>query len=194
MKNTLLIALTAALLASCAPKSDDSGTTGTAATDSATTTDTAGSADMGTDTSGSTATDTTGSAGTDAVGSTDASGATGTDTTSGTDTADTSTGGSGTDTAGGTSGDDNGNTGTGMEMGAGEAMTGTVSNFDSSARTFTLNANGQDYNVSVDDATTFEGGATNAQDFFGSGRDDANISVEGSVTGQELVARTITLN
>lgn len=139
MKPTLLALLTAALLASCAPKTETTETS-TDGTTTTTTTDTGVAAD--------------------------------------------STMNNG----------DSANTSEEMDMAAGDGLEGMVMNFDGTAKTFGLNENDKNYNVSVTDTTTYEGNATTAEDFFGTDRNDANVSVEGEINGESLVASKITLN
>ncbi|ALW89311.1 hypothetical protein [Deinococcus actinosclerus] len=139
MKPTLLALLTAALLASCAPKTESTETS-TDGTTTTTTTDTGVAADS---------------------------------TLNNGDTANASEE---------------------ADMAAGDGLEGMVMNFDGTAKTFGLNENDKNYNVSVTDTTTYEGSATTADEFFGTDRNDANVSVEGEINGESLVASKITLN
>ncbi|UBV43399.1 hypothetical protein LAJ19_04075 [Deinococcus taeanensis] len=159
MKSTLLALLTAALLASCAPKQDETTTT--------------------TDTTTTTSTD---------AGTTDTAS---TDTTS-TDTAATETGTDASDST--MSNDDSATTSEEVDMAAGDGLEGKVTTFDGTAQTFGLSENDKNYNVTVSETTTFEGGATTAEEFFGTDRKDASVAVEGAVEGDNLVASKITLN
>ena len=90
--------------------------------------------------------------------------------------------------------DDSANTSEEVDMAAGDGLEGMVMNFDGTAKTFGLNENDKNYNVSVTDTTTYEGNATTADEFFGTDRNDANVSVEGEINGESLVASKITLN
>ena len=146
------------------------------------------------DSSGAT-TDSTGTAGTSGT-----AGSTGTETESmgADDTASTDAGGTdatGTgSTATGTTGTDSAATsGTGSSMDAGQAMNGTVTTLDGTGKTFAMDMGGQTYNVTVNDQTEFGGTSTSAEQFFGSDRAKASVSVEGDMTGQNIVARRITL-
>lgn len=139
MKPTLLALLTAALLASCAPKTESTETS-TDGTTTTTTTDTGVAADST------------------------------------------------------MNNDDSANTSEEVDMAAGDGLEGMVMNFDGTAKTFGLNENDKNYEVSVTDTTTYEGGATTADEFFGTDRNDANVAVEGEIEGEKLVASKITLN
>ncbi|WP_309570968.1 hypothetical protein [Deinococcus sp.] len=180
MKNALLILISAALLASCAPK-EEATQTSTDSTAATTTTDTGVATDATTADTGmadTTATD-TGMADT---------------TTTDTGMADTTV----TDTAATTDSTltnaDNATVGEEADMAAGDGLEGKVMTFDGSAQTFGLNENDKNYDVSVTDATVYEGTATTAEEFFGADRMDADVAVEGKINGESLVASKITLN
>ena len=171
MKNVLALLLTAGLLASCAPESNTSTTT----TDTTTTT-----------------TDTATPADTAATGTT----TDGTATTDGTTTTDTTT----TTDATGTPADStlaNGDTANASEeadMAAGDGLEGSVMSFDGTARTFMLNEDDKNYTVNVDATTAYEGAATTADDFFGTDRANAQVAVEGTISGDTITATKITTN
>lgn len=92
--------------------------------------------------------------------------------------------------------DDDANTSEEIDMAVGDGLEGTVTDFDSTAQTFTLNENDANYAVTIDESTVFEGGATTAEEFFGSDRADANVAVEGEIdeAASTLKANKITLN
>ena len=118
---------------------------------------------------------------------TDTSGTTGTDT-AGTDTADTAT----TDMADTTGTTTTETTTTTTETG--DMKMGAVKDFDGTGRTFHIEEGGKDYMVNVTDATVWEGTATTADDFFGTDRNGANVSVEGTMNGDTIEATKITTN
>ncbi|WP_295819683.1 hypothetical protein [uncultured Deinococcus sp.] len=180
MKNILLILISASMLAACAPEADTStSTTGTTTSDTATT-DTATTDTTGTDT---TATDTT----------TDATATDTTDTTAADGTTDNAAD-PGTDST--LTNADDATVGEEMDMAAGDGLEGTVTAFDGTAQTFTLNENDANYAVTITPDTVFEGAATTADEFFGTDRANASVAVEGEINeGQsELIANKITLN
>ncbi|WP_221088993.1 hypothetical protein [Deinococcus aquaedulcis] len=160
MKPTLLVLITAALLASCAPKEEGTTTT-TETTTTETTTDT------------STDTATTDTATTDAADDAADPGADSTMTNN-----------------------DDANTSEEVDMAVGDGLEGTVTDFDGTAQSFTLNENDANYAVKVSPETVYEGGATTAEEFFGSDRADANVAVEGEIdeSTNTLNATKITLN
>ncbi|OOV13635.1 hypothetical protein [Deinococcus sp. LM3] len=92
--------------------------------------------------------------------------------------------------------DDDANTSEEVDMAVGDGLEGTVTEFDGTAQTFTLNENDANYAVTVDESTVFEGGATTAEEFFGTDRADASIAVEGEIdeAASTLKANKITLN
>ncbi|GGR49052.1 hypothetical protein GCM10008959_07810 [Deinococcus seoulensis] len=92
--------------------------------------------------------------------------------------------------------DDDANTSEEVDMAVGDGLEGTVTDFDGTAKTFTLNENDANYAVTIDDATVFEGGATTADEFFGADRADASVAVEGEIdeAASTLKANKITLN
>ena len=124
MKPTLLALLTAALLASCAPKTE------TTTTEDGTTVETT--------------TDTTGVDNPVAEGE----GAVDNAEDPGVDSTMTN--------------DDDANMSEEVDMAVGDGLEGTVTDFDGTAQTFTLNENDANYAVTIDESTVFEGGATTA--------------------------------
>lgn len=92
--------------------------------------------------------------------------------------------------------DDDSNLSEEIDMAVGDGLEGTVTDFDGTAQTFTLNENDANYAVTVDESTVFEGGATTAEEFFGTDRADANVAVEGDIdeSASTLKANKITLN
>ncbi|WP_291429945.1 hypothetical protein [Deinococcus sp.] len=158
MKPTLLALLTAALLASCAPKEDTTTTT-----------------DTGTATTG-TNEPTVANPVAEGEGATDNAADPGVDST--------------------VTNADDATVGEEIDMAVGDGLEGTVTDFDGTAKTFTLNENDANYAVTVDDATVFEGGATTADEFFGTDRAAAKIAVEGEIdeASSTLKANKITLN
>ncbi|GAA5435311.1 hypothetical protein [Deinococcus aquaticus] len=158
MKPTLLALLTAALLASCAPKEETTTTTDTGAVSTETN-------EPGIDNPIA-----------EGEGSSDNAADPGVDST--------------------TTNADDATVGEEIDMAVGDGLEGTVTDFDGTAKTFTLNENDANYAVTIDDATVFEGGATTADEFFGTDRADANIAVEGEIdeASSTLKANKITLN
>ncbi|PTA69064.1 hypothetical protein [Deinococcus arcticus] len=169
MKPTLLALITAALLASCAPQNEGETTT-TETTTTETTTDT------GTETT-ETTTESTDTATTE--GTTDAAD----------DAADP-----GADST--LTNSDDANASEEVDMAVGDGLEGTVTDFDGTAQTFTLNENDANYAVQVSADTVYEGTATSADEFFGTDRADANVAVEGDIdeSTNTLNATKITLN
>ncbi|MVN87810.1 hypothetical protein GO986_13685 [Deinococcus sp. HMF7620] len=91
---------------------------------------------------------------------------------------------------------DDANTSEELDMAAGDGLEGSVTDFDGTAQTFTLNENDANYAVTVGPDTVFEGAATSADEFFGTDRADANVAVEGDIdeAASTLNATKITLN
>lgn len=158
MKPTLLALLTAALLASCAPKTE------TTTTEDGTTVETT--------------TDTTGVDNPVAEGE----GAVDNAEDPGVDSTMTN--------------DDDANMSEEVDMAVGDGLEGTVTDFDGTAQTFTLNENDANYAVTITPDTVFEGAATTAEEFFGTDRADASVAVEGEIdeAASTLTANKITLN
>ena len=158
MKPTLLALLTAALLASCAPKEETTTTTDTGAVSTETN-------EPGVD-----------NAIAEGEGSSDNAADPGVDST--------------------TTNADDATVGEEIDMAVGDGLEGTVTDFDGTAQTFTLNENDANYAVTIDEATVFEGGATTAEEFFGTDRADANIAIEGEIdeAASTLKANKVTLN
>lgn len=158
MKPTLLALLTAALLASCAPKTE------TTTTEEGTTVETT--------------TDTTGvdNPVAEGEGATDNASDPGVDST--------------------LTNNDDANMSEEVDMAVGDGLEGTVTDFDGTAQTFTLNENDANYAVTITPETVFEGAATTAEEFFGTDRTDASVAVEGEIdeAASTLTANKITLN
>ncbi len=72
-------------------------------------------------------------------------------------------------------------------------MEGKISTYDGTAQTFTMQKDGQDYNVTVTPSTTYQGQATSAADFFGTDRGNADVTVEGTPSGSDIAATSVTL-
>lgn len=158
MKPTLLALLTAALLASCAPKEETTTTTDTGAVSTETN-------EPGVDNPIA-----------EGEGAMDNAEDPGVDST--------------------LTNDDDANLSEEIDMAVGDGLEGTVTDFDGTAQTFTLNENDANYAVTIDESTVFEGGATTAEEFFGTDRADANVAVEGEIdeVASVLKANKITLN
>ncbi|GGO21363.1 hypothetical protein [Deinococcus humi] len=193
MKNILLILLTGSMLAACTPKSETTTTTETTTTDAAvpdtTVTDTTAT-DATTTTDDTIATDDT-AVTDDTVGTDDAGidnpiaegeGATDDAADPGVDSTLTNA--------------DDANASEETDMAVGDGLEGTVTDFDGTAQTFTLNENDANYAVTVTPDTVFEGTVTTAEEFFGTDRANANVAVEGEVdsSANTLTANKITLN
>ncbi|GGL72595.1 hypothetical protein GCM10010840_08440 [Deinococcus aerolatus] len=92
--------------------------------------------------------------------------------------------------------DDDATVGEEIDMAVGDGLEGTVTDFDGTAQTFTLNENDANYAVTITPETVFEGSATTAEEFFGSDRADASVAVEGEIdeSASTLIANKVTLN
>lgn len=179
MKNILLILLTGSMLAACTPRDDaTTTTTDTTVTDPAvvdpTVTDTTlDTTDTTLDTTTDTTLDTTDTLGDDATNNPADPGVDSTLTN-----------------------DDDAGAGEEMDMAVGDGLEGTVTDFDGTAQTFTLNENDANYAVVTSATTVYEGLATTPEDFFGTDRANADVAVEGDIdeTTNTLNATKITLN
>ncbi|AWN22938.1 hypothetical protein DKM44_06605 [Deinococcus irradiatisoli] len=170
MKTSLFLMLTCLMLAGCTRKADTTTTTTT------TTTDVSESADT-------TATDTTADT---TTGVSDTADTAATDTTAETGTAADST----------LANDDSASTSEEADMAAGDGLEGTVTDFDGTAKTMTLNEDDKNYAVNVSDSTVYEGvdnAASSAEEFWGTDRSDQKVAVEGRITDGTLSADKITL-
>lgn len=166
MKNILMILLTGSLLAACTPKEETTTTT-----TETTVTDPA-VVDTTTETTDTMDTDVVG----EGEGTTDDAADPGVDST--------------------TTNADDATAGEEIDMAVGDGLEGTVSEFDATAQTFTLNENDANYAVTITPETVFEGSATTAEEFFGSDRADASVAVEGEIdsAASTLIANKVTLN